>query len=75
MAELFLELVADEGTAFHDLWVSIKKSARQVEFLFAANIKAGWRERGGDLSTGSDHLFIRVFHHPSPGNQMTSADP
>jgi hypothetical protein len=44
MAEVLLQLVADEGTAFHDLRVVIKKGARQVERLSAADIKAGlWK--------------------------------
>jgi hypothetical protein len=66
MAEVLLQFVEDEGPAFHDLRVFIKKGARQVKRLSAANIKAGLRKRGGNLSRGSDHLIINVFHQPSP---------
>jgi hypothetical protein len=41
MAEVLLQFVVDEGTAFHDLRVFIKKGARQVQRLSAANIEAG----------------------------------
>jgi hypothetical protein len=66
MAEVLLQFVEDEVTAFHNLCVFIKKRARQVKRLSAANIKAGLRKRGGNILRGSDHLFINVFHQPSP---------
>jgi hypothetical protein len=66
MAEVLLHFVVDQRAAFHDLRVLIKKGARQVKRLSAANIKAGLRKRGGNISRGSNHLFIRVFHLPSP---------
>jgi hypothetical protein len=66
MTEVLLQFVEDEGPAFHDLRVFIKKGARQIKRLSAANIKAGLRKRGGNISRGSDHLFINVFHQPSP---------
>jgi hypothetical protein len=66
MAEVVLQFIEDEGTAFQDLWVFIIKGAGQVKRLSAANIEAGWRERGGNSARGSDHLFINVVHQPSP---------
>jgi hypothetical protein len=66
MAEVLLQFVVDEGTAFHDLRVFIKKGARQAQRLSAANIEAGLRKRGGNISRGSDYLFIGVFHQLSP---------
>jgi hypothetical protein len=62
MAEVIVQFFEDDGTAFHDLRVSIKKGARQVKRLSAARIKAGLRKRSGNVLRGSDHLFINIFH-------------
>jgi hypothetical protein len=65
MAEVVLQFVKDKGTAFHNLCIFIKKRARQIKRLSAANIKTGLGEGGGNISRDRDHLFINVFHPPS----------
>jgi len=66
MAEVILQLVEDEGAAFHHLRVFIKKRAGQVKRLSAANIKTGFRKRGGDILRSNHHLFVNILHRSFP---------
>jgi hypothetical protein len=62
VTEVVLQFAENEGSAFHDLCVLIKKGSGQAKRFSTGNVEGGLRKRGSNISRGSDQLFINVFH-------------